>query len=91
MLACFAGNTRERKRTLVNFPFPLYSIFPDWISLIFFFVRLILGLFFVLQPCILSYPNGNGAAKENGCESSFSKHQQQQQHHHHQRKLVTSN
>ncbi|CAF4779256.1 unnamed protein product, partial [Rotaria socialis] len=37
--------------------------------------------------CILSDQNVNGAAKENGCESSFAKHQpqqQQQQHHHHQ-------
>jgi hypothetical protein len=52
---------------------------------------LILGLFHLLQPCILSDPNGNGAAKENGCESSFVKHLQQQHHHHHQRKLVTTN
>ncbi|CAF4766425.1 unnamed protein product [Rotaria sp. Silwood1] len=37
------------------------------------------------QPCILSDPNVNGAAKENGCESSFAKHQQQHHHHHHQR------
>ncbi|CAF3437467.1 unnamed protein product [Rotaria socialis] len=39
------------------------------------------------QSCILSDQNVNGAAKENGCESSFAKHQpqqQQQQHHHHQ-------